>query len=159
MHIELDPPRGVPPLLIGGALEEAVAAGAVWGEVTVSRGLDDAPSVLVHHPRIAIVAHIEDGDGVTAIEVGRPDPPRGPSGPRIAVTFHGVDVFATPARQVLARLAEQGHMLTGAAGTHPAAPGLTLGFTREPSDEGDQDTDGLPLHFDAVLVAPPGYYG
>ncbi|MFI6693902.1 hypothetical protein ACIBLA_19500 [Streptomyces sp. NPDC050433] len=159
MRIELNPPVGVGSLLIGMSLEDAVEACAVWGQVSVSRGSGDLPTVLAAHPRFQVVAHCEDGSSVTAVEVWQPAPSTRRDAPDIAVLFRGLDIFRTPARELLAQLAALGYRVANGESDRPSLPELTLGFTRDSGHEVPMEDDGLPLFFEAVLVARAGYYG
>jgi hypothetical protein len=74
------------------------------------------------------------------------------------VTFRGIDVFTTPALELLSQIEAMGHEIIRHEPLHPVVPKLSLGFTRDAGHEVPLDTDGQPLYFQAVLVAPEGYY-
>jgi transposase len=108
--------------------------------------------ILALHPQFEILFHCEDGKTLSAAEVWIPRP-----GPQdITVRFRGLDVFRTPARQLLDRIVAMGETVTREP--DPTVPGLSLGFTREAGHEVPLDTDGEPLYFQAVLVTPTHYY-
>lgn len=56
--------------------------------------------VLALHSQFEITFHLEDGKTLTAAEVWIPRP--GPE--QITVTFCGIDVFATPALELLSQI-------------------------------------------------------
>lgn len=159
MRIELNPPFGVAPLEIGMSLDEAVTACRVWGDVGVSRGMDEIPTLIADHPRFEVVARLGDGTGVTTIDVWRPRPATQPGGTEITVCCEGLDVFGTPARELLAALASLGRPVEDAHTARPLLPGLALVLVREPHEDDPMDTDGLPLRFARVRVARAGYRG
>lgn len=75
------------------------------------------------------------------------------------VTFEGIDVFRTAWSKLLTELGSRGHRIVRQVGDLFAyAPDLTLGFSRDAAHEVPEDTDGLPLYFESVLVAAAGYY-
>ncbi|MBB4742291.1 hypothetical protein BJY16_005750 [Actinoplanes octamycinicus] len=142
MLLELDPPRGVPPLLLGMTIDEARAAMREWGEPEDVRG-GMSPSLRVMGPGLCfdVFAHFEDDATVTAIEVWRPE------GADTAVTWRGGDVFRTPIEQTLRRIQAFGITVDDSDAQGPCCPDLTLGFNMPD-----------PPFIKAVLVAAPGYY-
>ncbi|WP_370943405.1 hypothetical protein AB5J62_30460 [Amycolatopsis sp. cg5] len=97
MIFDLDPPRGVAPVLIGMGIEEARNAMGRWGlPEDVVGGI--TPGLRVRDPLLAydVFAHFEDGSSVTAIEVWRP---LGES--PASVVWRGIDIFKSPADIVL----------------------------------------------------------
>ncbi|MEV4555584.1 hypothetical protein AB0K51_01150 [Kitasatospora sp. NPDC049285] len=157
MEITLDPPHGITGFPLGMPAEAVKEAARALGSVQVQdEGAADRfryMKVLAVHPQFEIVLHLEDGKTLRAAEVWIPRP--GPE--QVTVRFRGLDVFGTPALQLLDRLAEMGEtVLRDDYGA--TVPGLPLGFTREAGHEVPLDTDGEPLYFQAVLVGPTGYY-
>ncbi|WP_244305131.1 hypothetical protein [Kitasatospora cheerisanensis] len=157
MDITLDPPRGITGFLLGMPAEEVKAAAAALGRVTVQ---DDGLAgefaymkVTALHPQFEIVFHLEDGRTLTAAEVWTPRPGED----AITVRYGGLDVFTTPARQLLDRLRADGHAVIDKT-QYAYVPDLPLGFTRTAGHEVPLDGDGEPLYFQAVLVAGAGYY-
>ena len=71
--------------------------------------------------------------------------------------FDGIDVFATSVDEVLSELARRRIRIeVTEAGYSHTAPELLLSFWR---DGGPLGPDEMPLYFESVLVAAPGYYG
>jgi hypothetical protein len=158
MEIELDPPHGITGFPLGmpaEALKEHAAA--ALGQVKVQdEGSADRfryMKVLALHPQFEIVFHLEDGRTLRSAEVWAPRP--GPED--ITVRFRDIDVFRTPARELLDRLESTG--LTVLRETDYAyVPRLSLGFTRAAGHEVPLDADGEPRYFQAVLAGPTDYY-
>lgn len=74
------------------------------------------------------------------------------------VAFHGMDVFALPAREVVTRMRE--HTTIEADQDDPAsfiAPDLLLSFWR-PFEADDDPDEEQGYYFTTVLLARPGYY-
>lgn len=158
MDIELDPPRGITGFPIGMPAEQVKVAAASLGRIKVQ---DDGVAepfrhmkVLALHPQFEITFLIEDGKTLSAAEVWIPRP--GPED--ITVTWRGINVFATPARQLLDQIEGIGLTVRHDEPLHPFVPKLSLGFTRDAGHEVPLDTDGWPLYFQAVLVGPEDYY-
>jgi hypothetical protein len=158
MDIELDPPWGITGFPFGMPAEEAKEAAAALGQIQVQ---DEGSShrfhpmkVLALHPQFEITFHFSDGKTLTAAEVWTPRP--GPE--EITVRFRNIDVFSTPARQLLDQIGSMGFSIFQREPNHPLVPKLSLGFTREAGHEVPLDTDGQPLYFQAVLVGPENYY-
>ncbi|MEU2787599.1 hypothetical protein [Streptomyces sp. NPDC007100] len=157
MDIELNPPHGITGFPLGMAAEQVKAAAAELGRVKVQ---DDGSADRSHymkvtalHPQFEIVFHLEDGATLTAAEVWIPRP----GTDEISVRFRDVDVFRTPARKVLELLREMGFTVLDET-LYAYVPHLSLSFTRVSGHEVPLDSDGEPLHFQAVLTGPTGYY-
>ncbi|MGK5730284.1 hypothetical protein [Streptomyces sp. URMC 124] len=156
MDIRLAPPHGVAPVQIGMSLGEARHMAATWGEVKVSGPFAHTSSVKVIavNQDFQVVVHLEGGESVTAVEVWR-----SAGDADVRVLLGELDVFRTPAREVLRRLAAQGYEIDVSEPEYPTVGGLTLAFTREAAHEVECDPeDGLPLYFESVLVADANYY-
>lgn len=158
MDIELDPPRGITGFPLGMPAEQVKESAAALGRIQVQ---DDGVAepfrhmkVLGLHPQFEITFLLEDGKTLSAAEVWNPRP--GPED--ITVTWRGINVFITPARELLAQIEGMGLAVDREEPLHPVVPGLSLGFTRDAGHEVPLDTDGLPLYFQAVLVGPEDYY-
>lgn len=158
MDIELDPPRGITGFPFGMSAEDVKDAAAALGETRVQ---DEGSAhrfhhmkVLALHPQFEITFLIEDGKTLRAAEVWIPRP--GPED--ITVTFRGINVFSTPARQLMDQIEAMGHPVYRRELGHPLVPNLSLGFTREAGHDVPLDTDGEPLYFQAVLAGPENYY-
>ncbi|MEU0004205.1 hypothetical protein ABZ079_07865 [Streptomyces sp. NPDC006314] len=136
MDLVLDPPRGVAPILLGMTLDETIAAVSGWGEPRVLRrpGRNSAKvsSVL---DGVGVQALLEGGPTVTAVELWWPGEGRA-SGTRVLLDGH--DVTSQP--------------------EYPVIPGVSLGFTRQTSQEVPRDAEGLPSSVTSVLVGGKDYY-
>lgn len=158
MEIELDPPNGITGFPLGMPAEALRAAAAELGRVKVSdEGSADEfhhMKVVALHPQFEIVFHLEDGKTLTAAEVWIPRP--GPE--EITVCYRGMDVFRTPALQLVAHLEQTGLNVLHDEPSYWTVPRLSLGFTRAAGHEVPLDSDGEPLYFQAVLTGPTDYY-
>jgi hypothetical protein len=90
MYFELDPPRGVRPLVMGMGLAEAREAMSVWGSPEdVVGGL--TPGLKVRDAQLSfdVFAHFESDSVLTAVERWRPlgDSPA-------SVTWNDIDIFS-----------------------------------------------------------------
>jgi hypothetical protein len=157
MDLELDPPHGITGYPLGAPADAVRAAAAELGRVDVQdEGSADHfhhMKVSVFHPQFEIVFAFQDGKTLTAAEVWIPRP--GPED--ITVHYRGIDVFRTPACQLLDHLRAQGHTVIDET-YYAQVPHLSLGFTRVAGHEVPLDTDGEPLYFQAVLTAAHDYY-
>ncbi|MGN5379583.1 hypothetical protein BIV25_20660 [Streptomyces sp. MUSC 14] len=154
MDLTLDPPRGVAPLRLGMTLDEAVAAGFGWGEPRVVRRRSSA-RVSWSVDGVGVQALLEGGPAVTAVELWWPGEGRTS---RTRVLLDGDDVFGTPAEELFRRAAARGRPVDTSAREYPVIPGVSLGFTRQTSQEVPRDADGLPLYVTSVLVGGRDYY-
>ena len=158
MDIELDPPNGITGFPLGMPSAALKEAASVLGRTRVSNEGSASEfrrmKVLTLHPQFEIVFHLEDGKTLTAAEVWIPQP--GPE--EITVRFRGIDVFRTPALQLLEQLEAMGLTVLHDEPNYWTVPKLSLGFTRVAGHEVPLDTDGEPLYFQAVLTGPTDYY-
>ncbi|GAA1264189.1 hypothetical protein [Streptomyces aureus] len=157
MDLVLDPPHGVAPLRLGMTLEEAVAAAPrEWGQASVlRRSEDDAMAEwTLDHVGVQAMAE-EDGVVVTAIELWWPGEGRVSS---TRVLLDGDEVFTTPAPEVFARAVSRGWRVDTSQPEYPVIAGVSLGFTRQTSQEVERDADGLPHRVTSVLVGAKDYY-
>ncbi|MGJ5894674.1 hypothetical protein ACSCBZ_22350 [Streptomyces niveiscabiei] len=156
MDLVLDPPHGVAPILLGMTLDEALAAVSGWGEPRVlrrpSRNSAKASWTLDH---VGVQALAEGGTRITAIELWWPGEGRTST---TRVLLDGDEVFTTPAADLFHRAAERGWTLDTSQPEYPVIPGVSLGFTRQTSQEIERDADGLPAYVTSVLVAGKDYY-
>jgi hypothetical protein len=91
---------------------------------------------------------------VEAIEFGTPGH-GGDSEDR--VLYDGIDLFATPVNEVIGELKSRGLRIeVTEAGYSHTVPELFLSFWR---DGGPYGQDKMPLYYESVLVAAPGYGG
>jgi hypothetical protein len=63
-----------------------------------------------------------------------------------------------PAEDLFRRAAERGWTVDTSQPEYPVIPGVSLGFTRQTSQEVERDADGLPRHVTSVLVGGKEYY-
>ncbi|NUP49599.1 MAG: hypothetical protein HOW97_20155 [Catenulispora sp.] len=169
MELHLDPPRGIvsagSAIPLGAAESAAVRAASRYGPTTVAPAgtiniagtLFPTPTkITTTGPGFELVLILDDAVSVTAIEVWRPRDPR----TDITVRYDGLDVFRTPAAQLLELIRARGHRVeTEDEGVGAWAPDLALGFSRVAAHEVPRGADGEPLFFESVLVAAAGYYG
>ncbi|MCZ1012574.1 hypothetical protein O1L68_43605 [Streptomyces lydicus] len=158
MEIELDPPNGITGFPLGMPAEAVKAAAAELGEIKVRD--EDAPDffhpmrILALHPQFEISFVMEDARTLEYAEVWIPRP--GPE--EITVRFRGIDVFRTPALRLIRQIEDMGFTFLHDEPSYWVVPRLSLGFTRTAGHEVPLDTDGEPLHFQAVLTGPTDYY-
>jgi hypothetical protein len=152
MEIILDPPHGVPPVSMGMSFEEAVQAAAAWGEVRVSGPFDHDPTVKIQAmgDDFDVLVILKDQKTVNAVDVSAPEE----EGSDLRVLWRGVDVFRTPARQLLKMFADDGYRVDESNPEEPVVLDLTIAFSRWTSQEVPlAPEDGLPLYFTAALVS------
>lgn len=158
MDIELDPPHGITGFPLGLSLEELKSAAATLGRVDVtnegSASVFNPLQVLAVHPQFEILFDFQEGKTLRAAEIWIPR-----SGPEaITVRFRGIDVFTTPALQLLQQLGDLGLAVRQIEPNHWVIPSLSLGFTRTAGHEVPLDSNGDPLYFQAVLTGTADYY-
>ncbi|MFI8993387.1 hypothetical protein [Streptomyces sp. NPDC053542] len=157
MQLDLNPPIGAGPLRFGMPIAEATELASVWGEARKAgptRGRT-AFKVLIVHPEFEIVLAAEDGKSLTAIEAWRFENDEAD----VRVEFNGMDIFRTPARDLIQRISEAGHESEIGDNEETIYPDLALALSRETSREVPLDPhDGLPLYVHYALVAPSGYF-
>jgi hypothetical protein len=106
----------------------------------------------VHRPSgLFIGAYFDADDCLEAIEFGRPD------GNDDAITYDGLDMFTTPAADLVAQLRQRTTIRVEADedGHHFTAPSLLLSLWLV-TPESPDDQEGR--FFGSVLIARPGYY-
>jgi hypothetical protein len=159
MIITLQPPEGVPPLLIGMSIDEARDAMTLWGDPEdVSTLPGEARRLRVRNETLTrdIFAHINDVGTVSAIEIWRPTFSERQI-EKVEVLYGDIDMFASPASDVLRQLRSQGVEIDESDPFYPSCPQLTLGFNREGGSDVDEES-GVSRFFESILVAGPGYY-
>ncbi|MEU6709733.1 hypothetical protein [Streptomyces wuyuanensis] len=155
MDLVLDPPRGVAPVLLGMTLDEAVSALSTFEEPEVVRR-STSSLVTAACDKITVQALFEeDEDAVSAIELWWPGEGKTTT---TRVLLEGRDVFSTPAEDILRHSEERGWRVDRSEAERPVIPAVSLGFTRETSQETPRDRNGLPLYFTSVLVGDEHYY-
>ncbi|MGI5468595.1 hypothetical protein [Streptomyces sp. CA-132043] len=156
MRLNLNPPTGAGPLRFGMPLAEATEVASAWGDVKVGEPVPGrtAFKVLIAHPECEVVLLADDGKSLTAIEAWRFENAEAD----VRVEFNGLDIFRTPARELIQRIGEAGH--EGDTDDEVAVfPDLALLLSRETSREVPLDPhDGLPVHVHYALAAPSGYF-
>ncbi|MEU2113508.1 hypothetical protein [Streptomyces sp. NPDC019507] len=155
MDIVLDPPRGAGPVRLGMSLDEAVAAVSSWGPHEVEHD-DDEKTIYTSCGNVRVNVLLEEsGEAVTAVELWWPGEGREAD---VRVLLDDDDVFATPAEDLFRRAAERGWTVDTSEAEHPFVPGVSLGFTRQTTQEVPRTAQGLPVHVTSVLVAGEHYY-
>lgn len=125
-----------------------------WGAVTPFRRTDDDElGWQVLGKAVQGFVYVDKDARVDAIEFARPQ------SDDVDIRFRGVSIFGEAALIVLVKLRDQGIQVDTSDPYFPVAPGLHLGFSRDSGEEDVSLEDGLPLHFETVLVAAPGYGG
>jgi hypothetical protein len=154
MIIHLHPPKLAGPLFIGAAGQEALDILRQLGQPLVICGIGgQKPGWGVERPSGLFIGAFFDAQGrVDAIELSRP------GNSDDVVTYNGLDVFTTPAADLVTWLRlhttlreqelDDEHRFT--------APDLLLTFLRFTTDLPDSDPDGRYFH--NVLLALPSYY-
>ncbi|KQZ88561.1 hypothetical protein ASD62_03775 [Phycicoccus sp. Root563] len=152
MGIVLEPPTAAAGVHIGVGRAEAARQCAVHGDPeTFHRGDETVPSLMVRaRSGPTIFVYFDDADRVNAVELGRPD--NGES-----VTFLGIDVFGTPADEVIEALDPHAEVNVTDGGHSVTAPSLHIALWRPTVPESAEDPEGR--YFESVLVAKPGYDG
>ncbi|MGA3488380.1 hypothetical protein ACK8GG_10245 [Micromonosporaceae bacterium DT55] len=104
-----------------------------------------------HYDSELSIALSQDRSGsVDAVEVYRPSRD-------VVVLFRDIPIFDLPAEEVIQRLSNITSVEIEDDGLRVLAPNLLLSLWRSVLPEGPDDEDGR--HFEAVLVAAPGFYG
>jgi hypothetical protein len=158
-RFELDPTRGVAGFPFGMPMGELIAATTPLGHVRIEDVAQDRPDLytklLVVRPSFTAIFACEDGMTLTAVELWAPID-RGDD--QITIEVAGIDVFATPALDIVDLLVGRGHVLDDTDPDYPRFPELAIGFTRTSGHEVPLAADGRPEFFQAVLTGPAGYY-
>ncbi|WP_338497998.1 hypothetical protein [Streptomyces sp. SJL17-4] len=114
----------------------------------------DFDLVSIEYDGIGIQVALERDHKVTAVTVWGPDEDEDPD---VQALLDGLDVFRTPADEILAHAAHKGWHVDNDDPRAPNLPDFTLAFTRDTSQEVPRDEDGLPVHLTSVLVADEKY--
>ncbi len=150
--VDLRPPEAAGPLRIGADRAETVTALRQLGEPQLLNGTPGRrPSWFVHRPSGLVVrCHLDKPGAVEAIEFGRP------SSTADAVCYQGIDVFGTPADELVTAMRARTRVVEEGRGYAFIAPDLLLSCWRATTPKDADDLDGR--FFDSVLLARPGYY-
>ncbi|WP_435283721.1 hypothetical protein [Streptomyces koelreuteriae] len=130
--------------------EEAVEAAACWGDVRVMGPVEHNPTVQIQAggDDFDVIVVLKDQQTVNAVDISAPSE----AGPQ--VLWRGIDVFKTPARQLLKVFSDAGYVIEDSDPEAPVVLDLTIAFNRWTSQEVPLDPyDGLPLYFTAALVS------
>ncbi|MET3988050.1 hypothetical protein [Streptomyces sp. PvR034] len=157
MDLILDPPNGVEPLRLSMTFDEAMAAVLPWGEPRVIGGTPTRPKrrALGSFDGVGYTAFFDEGGHLTAVELWWPGEGKTSS---TRVLLDGHDVFAAPAEEILQQVRARGWTATAADTESLVVPSVSLGFTRQTSQQVPRDDAGLPVSFTSVLVAGTHYY-
>ena len=153
MIITLCPPKAAGPLRISATGQQAVDTLRTLGDPRVLCRLPGSRSGwAVDRPSgLFISAYFDTDDRVEAIEFGR-----GHDNTADPVTYNGLNVFATPATELVTQLRHHTTVRKDEDGHAFTAPDLLLTFRRPTAPETPDDQDGR--FFTSVLLARPGYY-
>ncbi|MFJ3164385.1 hypothetical protein [Streptomyces kanasensis] len=155
MDLTLDPPRSAGPVRIGMTLDEAVAAIAPWGTPRVEHD-DEDTTIYTKCQEVGVNILLEDSSAtVTAVELWWPGEGRQTD---VRVLLHGDDVFTVPAEDLFRRAQQRGWTVDQSEPEYPFIPGVSLGFTRQTSQDVPRTPAGLPLYVTSVLVGGEHYY-
>ncbi|WP_078600981.1 hypothetical protein [Streptomyces violens] len=157
MQLNLNPPTGVGPLCFGMAIADAAEVASAWGEVRVGQPAQGSTAfkVLIVHPDFEVVLLADDGETLTGVETWRFENEEAD----VQVEFDGMDVFRTPAHDLIQRISEAGHEADTSDDEVTVYPGLALLLSRETSREAPLDPhDGHPRYVHYALAAPSEYF-
>jgi hypothetical protein len=155
MIFELDPPQSAGPLRIGTAGHDIFQTLRQLGVplLLCRRTAASGPAWGVRRPSGLFIATFFEADNrLEAIEFGRP------GSKDDAVTYDGLDVFTTPAADLVTQLREHTtlHQEEDDDGHAFTAAGLLLSLWRPVTPESPQDQEGR--FFESVIIATPAYY-
>ncbi|MFD8638523.1 MULTISPECIES: hypothetical protein [unclassified Streptomyces] len=156
MDLLLAPPTAAGPVHLGSPYEEVLTVLRPWDEPRmIGPTSRRARRLMGDFDRVGYTVFFDAEDRTTAVELWWPGEGRQST---TRVLLDGHDVFATPADRVLAELRERGWTVDAEDPEHVFVPGVSLGFTRQTSQEVPRDGQGLPVSFTSVLVAGKSYY-
>ncbi|MEV0601257.1 hypothetical protein AB0I82_18420 [Streptomyces sp. NPDC050315] len=157
MQLPLNPPTGAGPLRFGMPIAEATEIASAWGETRKAGPTQGrtAFKVLIVHPEFEVVLLADDGETLTGVEAWRFEK----DDADVRVEFNGLDIFRTPARELIQQISDAGHEADTSDEEVAIYPDLALLLSRETSREVPLDPhDDLPLYFHYALAAPSGYF-
>ncbi|MEV0382755.1 hypothetical protein [Nonomuraea sp. NPDC050643] len=151
--LEVHVGSGLDSLRFGMDESQVRAQLAVYGDVIDATAPGGALQLRTQGPddSFAVYAAFKADGRLFTLEVWRPD-----DASLIELHLYGIPFFATPADQVLARLAELGHRIDFEDQWNPLLPEVSIALSREGGD--DCDDDGLARYFQAMFIAPLAYY-
>lgn len=152
MHFELQPPTAAAGIALGATRSNVLEQCSSLGSTSeFRRGHEVRVSLVVERDSgLTIFVYFDSEDAVEAIEFGRPPTSRD------VVSYEGIDIFATPADDLIDWLRKRERVDVTERGSSVTAPGLLLALWRPLVPEYPQDENGR--YFESVLVARPGYY-
>ena len=152
MIFELHPPQAAGPLRIGATGHDTVEILRQLGDPEVfCRTAGSRPAWGVRRPSgLVIITYFDADDRLEAVEFGRPQ------GKDDAITYDGLDVFTTPAADLITQLRQRSTVHEEEGGHAFTAPSLLLSLWRPVTPRSPDDQEGR--FFESVLIAPPGYY-
>jgi hypothetical protein len=155
VRFELRPAEGVPPLRLGMSRAQARAALEPLGPVQEFARGDGPPGWLLNR-QVTVFAYFDARATLEAVELAPPVE----SPAEDSVWFRDIDVFATPAGEVVQRLrADYGlDVREEEGGASFVVPDLVLALWRGAGGRGHRDEDGMGSYLEPALVAAPGYY-
>lgn len=149
MRLDLNPPSGVGPAMIGASLDEAETALASLADIRAPDPLRPRRRGFIpFQSGLSIALHGDRDGNVVAVEVYRSDVD--------SVQFAGTDVFRTPADEVMALLESRTPLRLEEDGQTVIAPELSMSLWRSTLPESPDDEEGK--YFESVLVATVGYF-
>ncbi len=153
MIITLRPPDAAGPLRVGATGPDTADTLRHLGDPQeFRRTADSRPAWAVDRPSgLFVSVYFDADDRVEAIEFGR-----GAETADDAVSYNGLDVFRTPAADLVAELRRHTTVQEKEDGHSFIAPELLLAFWRPTTPETPDDEDGR--FFESALLARPGYY-
>jgi hypothetical protein len=152
MNFELRPPQAAGPLRIGATGRDTVEILRQLGTpLVLCRTHGRRPGWGVHRPSGPFIgAYFDADDRLEAIEFGRPD------GNDDTITYDGLDVFTTPAADLITQLRQRTtiHVEAEEDGHFFTAPSLHLSLWLVTPESPDEQEGRF---FGSVLIARPGY--
>lgn len=149
MQLDLLPPTSVGPVQIGAPLAEAESAlASIDGYVAPDPLRPRRRGFATFASGLSIALHSDGVGNVKAIEVYRSDDD--------TVRFDGIDLFRTPADEIIALLESRTPVQLEEEGRTVIAPDLPMSLWRGTLPDFPGDEDGR--YFESVLIASPGYF-
>jgi hypothetical protein len=150
MDVELRPPAQAGPVRIGMPFEEAKASlSALEGFDAEQSFTASAPAFAAYSSGLYFTLSYSENAGVQGVEIYGAGAGRG-------VVYGGIDIFTTPAVELIDRLRSLYPVTIEEGGRMVTLPGQSISFWRGTLPEDEFDEDGK--YFQTVLVAYPGYF-
>lgn len=178
VRLQIHPSKGIGDLRFGMTFQDAVMVAAQYGEPKLWPGAParpGPPALPTRSPKASVDfagfgLHLgsEDWVHLTCLEVWGPGEGVDRRNAGVTFEYEGIDVFATPVRELTARLKGLGRNVLWGEEVEAALPMSeasvlipeeTFLVSRETSQDMEPDPqDGLPLYAMYVLVGPKNYY-